>query len=163
MGRVKKYTCFIYGEGRRDKSFLISLIELKKFKYHTFKWQFNYGNASGGSAISIVDKCRKEVMGIDYDLIICFIDIDKLKDDFPKKWKDKKRQIESKYRDLNLVILWQLNNAEEEYMKVLGDLKVGKHKLNELAKERVKDFINSDFWDRIMGVIKDREIKLEKD
>lgn len=44
------YTCFIFGEGKRDKNFLIALIDLKKFKYHTAKWTFNYSNSSGGSA-----------------------------------------------------------------------------------------------------------------
>ncbi len=162
MNKVKKYTCFVYGEGRRDKNFLISLIGLDKFKYHTSKWHINYGNASGGEAMKIIDKCRKEVMGIDYDLIICFIDLDKLKTDYPDRWEDRKEQIESKYEDLNFVIIWQRDNAEEEYIRVLGNLNVGKHKLNSLAKKKVKKFINSDFWKRILNVIQEREKDLER-
>jgi len=92
--RIKKYTCLVYGEGRKDKKFLISLIDLEKFKYHTQKWHFNYDNASGGSPNDILNHCRKSISGYSYDLVLCFIDIDKLKQDFPKNWKKRKLVLE---------------------------------------------------------------------
>ena len=158
---TKKYTCLVYGEGRRDKNFLMRLIDLEKFKYHTQNWHFNYGNASGGAAEDIVEQCRREIVGYDYDLVLCFIDLDKLKEDYPKDWNEKKIEIEEKFEKVGIKIIWQLNNAEEEYIKVLGNIKVGKHGLNKIAKDQVEKFINSEYWKRILKVITEIELKLK--
>ena len=138
----ERYTCFVFGEGKRDKNFLTVLIDLKKFKYHTSNWTFNYGNSSGGSAEIILEKCYKESTPYEYNLILCFIDLDKLKEDFPNNWE--------------IQIIWQIDNAEDEYKRVLGEIK-SKHQLNQQAKKQVEKFINSDFWQRILRPIKDKE------
>ena len=158
----KEYTCFVFGEGRKDKDFLITLIDLDKFKYHTKRWIFNYGNASGGSAEIILEKCFKEVSGHDYNLILCFIDLDKLKDDFPKKWEKEKIELEEQYSKSKIVIIWQIEKLEDEFRKVLGDQCLGKHKLNKLARQKIKEFINSDFWKRILSPIKNKEQELDE-
>jgi len=103
----------------------------------------------------------RETSGYEYDLILCFIDLDKLKGDFPKDWKEKKGKEEDKYERNGIKIIWQLNNAEEEYIRVLGNIKVGKHGLNKAAKIQVEKFINSEYWNRIIQVIKDRESCIE--
>lgn len=156
---TKKYSCLIFGEGRKDKNFIKALIDLKKFKDHTLNWTFNYGNAPGGSAEMILKKCQKEIFNYSYDLIICFIDLDKLKSDYPNnKWKEEKKKLEKKY--LNFKIIWQLDNLEDEFKKVLGNQYKSKHKLNNLAKQKVNKFINSSFWKRILKPIKEKEQKL---
>lgn len=116
-----KYTCFIYGEGKRDKNFLITLFNLKKFQHHSSNWIFQYDSAWGGSAKNILEKCQKESSSFSFDLILCFIDLDKLKEDFPKTWKKEKNTLEEKYPKIK--IIWQINNAEDEYKKVLGNIK----------------------------------------
>jgi len=93
MLRKQKYTCFIYGEGQNDKQFLIRLIDLEKFKYHTKKWQFKYGNAHGQSPKEILTKCRREVAGRLFNLIECFIDLDVLKRNYPKHWEKRWRNL----------------------------------------------------------------------
>ena len=153
------YTGFIFGEGKRDKNFLTALIDLEKFKYHTSKWTFNYSNSSGGSAETILEKCHKESSPYAYDLILCFIDLDKLKEDFPKTWGTKKIEFEKKYE--NIQIIWQIDNAEDEYKKVLGEIG-GKHRLNQEAKKQVDKFINSDFWKRTLTPIKNKEKNLDE-
>lgn len=154
-----KYTCFIFGEGKRDKDFLTALIDLPKFKYHTSKWRFNYGNSSGGSAEIVLERCYRESSSYIFDLILCFIDLDKLKEDFPKTWNKKKKKLERRYA--NIKIIWQIDNAEDEYKKVLGKIK-GKHETNRQAKKQIKKFINSEFWKRILEPIKEKEESLLK-
>lgn len=157
---TKEYSCFVFGEGRKDKNFLMALIDLKKFEDHTQGWTFNYGNASGGPAKVILEKCRKEVSGHNYNLILCFIDLDRLKQDSPKKWKKEKMELEEQYSEFK--IIWQFDKAEDEYRKVIGNQCKGKHKLNKIAKQEVEKFINSDFWKRILKSIKNKERELDE-
>ena len=154
----ERYTCLIFGEGKRDKNFLTALIDLKKFKFHTSNWTFNYVNSSGGSAEIILEKCYKESRQYKYDLILCFIDLDKLKEDFNTGWENKKNELEQKHAEIK--ILWQIDNAEDEYKKVLGSI-TGKHKLNKEAKKQIYKFINSDFYNRILTLIKEKENSLD--
>jgi len=155
----ERYSCFIFGEGKRDKDFLTTLIDLPKFKYHTSKWTFSYSNSSGGSAKIILQKCYKESSSYSFDLVMCFVDLDKLKEESPKTWEKEKIKLEEKYSSIK--IIWQIDNAEDEYKKVLGEIK-GKHKINKQAKEQVEKFINSEFWKRILKAIKGKEKSLEK-
>jgi hypothetical protein len=155
-----KYTCLVFGEGGQDRKFLIALCELDKFKYHIEKWTLDYDNASGNSPEVILDQCRRVTSGKSYDLVICFIDLDKLKHDYPSEWEKKKVNLEQKF--LEYKIIWQTDNKEEEMKIVLGDIICGKHRLNELAIKNIKKFINSDFWKRILKVIKDKENELEQ-
>ena len=91
MNIKRKFSCYVYGEGRKDKNFLKTLIYLRKFRYHTPKWTFNYGNASGGSAETVLKKCKNATSGHSYNLVLCFVDLDNLKSDFLKTWKKRKR------------------------------------------------------------------------
>jgi hypothetical protein len=155
----QKYTAFVFGEGRKDKKFLIALIELEKFKYHTRKWNdFIYGNSHGCSPEDILKDCKKATASSQFDLIMCFIDLDKLKMDYPDQWLRKQQELENKYKEF--CIIWQLDCIEDEMKKVLGNIGASKGKLNKLAKENVKKFINSDYWRRILDAIKLREEEL---
>lgn len=155
-----KYTCLVFGEGGKDKKFLMALIDLPKFRYHTKKWFFSYDNASGSSPKIILKQCRRSALGKSYDLILCFIDLDKLKSDHPNKWQVEKKKLEQDYSAF--VIIWQIDNAEDEYKTVLGDKYYGKHRLNKMAKEKINKFINSNFWQKILKPIKDTERKMEE-
>ncbi len=154
----ERYSCFIFGEGKRDKDFLTTLIDLPKFKYHTSKWTFSYSNASGGSAEMVLEKCHRESSSYAFDLILCFIDLDKLKKDFSKEWSKKKKELEEKHT--NIEIIWQIDNAEDEYKKVLGEIN-SKHRINQQAKRQITKFINSKFWKRILKPIKEKEQNLK--
>ena len=152
----KKLTCFIYSEGGKDRNFLQVLIcELEKF--HAKKWFFNYDNASGGSASFILKKCSDVIRGKSFDVIVCFIDLDRLKDEKKKEWKKEKKEIEKKYLGHNIYIIWWENNLEEELNKVLGEAKCGKWKINKKAKEGIEKFKNSDIWQNILNILKEKE------
>ena len=155
-----KYSFLVFGEGGADKKFLIKLIDLDKFKFHTKKWVPSYDNASGGSPRNILEQCKGATSGKAYHLLLCFIDLDKLKSDFPEQWLLEKNKLEKEF--LEFTIIWQLDKAEDEYKRVLGELKCGKSKLNTVARKSVKKFINSDFWKRILQPIKDKEFELDK-
>lgn len=161
MSRKQQYTCFIYGEGRNDKNFLVKLIELEKFKYHTKKWRFEYGNASGQSPKDILTRCRRAIMGKPFDLVECFIDLDTLKHDYPKKWKKEKAKLEKEFSEIS--IIWQYDNLEDEYKGVLRESSnYGKNKLNIAARKLIKRFINSTYWDRILEPIHSKEKELDE-
>lgn len=159
--RKQKYSGFIYGEGSGDKNFIVRLFKLQKFKFHTEKnWTFNYGNASGSSVETVLFKCRKAILNRSFNLILCFIDVDKLKQDFKEKWTIEQKKLEKKYSEI--YIIWQYDKAEDEYKKALGENYGSKRKLNKLAKEKINKFINSDFWKRILAPIKNKEGELNK-
>lgn len=160
MGRqiiTKKFQCLLFCEGESDKKFIYSLIDLKKFKYHTKNWEFIPDNATGESPKTILEQCVKRLNGYSFHMVLCFIDLDKLKQDYPKKWSIFKKEFEKKYfTEYKISIIWQLDNLEEEIKKVLG-CKCGKHKIHTLAKKEINKFINSDYYKRILKPIQEFE------
>ena len=159
--KKEEYFCFVFGEGKKDKKFFMALKNLEKFKYHTKKWHFDCDNGSGSSAEDILKKCKRIVSGLSYHLVLCFIDLDDLKNDFPTNWEKKKKMLEEKYSDYK--IIWQLDNAEDEYKRVLGGQYMSKHELNKAAQKRINEFINSDLWKRILSPIQDKEKELKNE
>jgi len=158
--KTYKYSCLFFAEGRKDKNFLYALIDLEKFRYHTINWKIRTDHASGSSPRTILEQCTRIIIGLSYHLTVCFIDLDKLKSDYKKTWEKERIALEQEFSSSNFKIIWQEDNAEDEYRKVIGE-QAGKHKINKLAKERISQFINSPYWQRIISCIKDREIELE--
>ena len=156
-----KYTGYVYGEGVRDRKFLIKLITLKNFRYHTSNWNdFNYGSAHGCSPKVILDSCKREISGCAYDLVLCFIDLDKLKEearDKGKKWEKEKEKLEEKYEGIK--IIWNEDCFEEEAKKVLGGNQ-SKHQLNKSAQKNIEKFVNAPYYKKILKAIKDKEEEL---
>jgi hypothetical protein len=160
----QKYTCLFYSEGKEDKDFLYALSELNQFKYYAKNWNPSFGHASGCSPRDILDQCLRESRGIAYDLIICFIDLDKLKSDCRKSdWKLEKEKLETEFSVFGIKIIWHEDNLEDEYRKVLGEdyARYGKHHLNQVAKKSASRFLNSEYWNRIKQEIKNKEFQLE--
>ena len=58
---MSKFSALIYGEGRQDKNFLKSIVDLRKFCWHTNNWIFQFANASGESPRKVLEKCRKNL------------------------------------------------------------------------------------------------------
>ena len=148
-------TCFLFGEGKKDAHFIERLIEIDKFKYHTSGWSFSTDHGSGNSPRVILETCRKIMANRDYDLSICFIDQDVLKLYYPRKWEEKKRELEEEFNEI--VIFWHEDNLEDELDRVLHEKKKSKKILNKKACKNPKKFINSNYWDRILKIIHDYE------
>lgn len=153
-----KYSCLFFAEGRTDNKFLTVLIDLPKFKYHLKNWNIIIDNGSGCSPEVILAQCEKACFNKDYDFIQCFIDLDVLKTSNPKDWENKKKSLEAKYSDFN--IIWNKDSMEDEFRKVLGKQHRNKRKLNKLAKQQIIKFFKSEYWYRIVNPIKDKEKKL---
>jgi hypothetical protein len=149
------YTCLMFGEGGKDKKFLTVLVDLDKFKFHTKNWFFTIDSASGSSPEIILRRCTHVMSLSNYTLVLCFIDLDVLKNENPKDWQEKKNNLEAQYSNIN--IIWQIDNAEDEFRKVLGNQYLGKTKLNKMARKNVKNFINSEFWKKILNLIESTE------
>jgi hypothetical protein len=152
---IEKFSGLIYGEGRKDKIFLIALLGSKKFRHHTKNWFFQFDNSHGCSPKDILENCKRSMFAKDYDIVLCFIDLDKLKNDFPNHWQKVKKELEVKY--LNIEIIWFLDNLEDEISKVLEITNIGKSQVNRMAKENIDGFINSDLWKRILSPIRKKE------
>lgn len=154
-----KYSCLFFSEGRKDKKFLQALAELKSFRYATKNWNIVFDNASGSSPKVILESCRKVTTNSGHDIILCFIDLDKLKEDHSGSWEKVKDDLEKEYS--KFVIIWHIDSAEEEYRRVVGGESIGKHQLNKLAKKKIAEFIKSNLWKRILEPIKNRETELD--
>lgn len=149
------YTGLLFGEGKKDKTFIQNLASLEKFKYHTSQWRFLTDHASGGSPKTILQKCLQTSLNKDFDIVICFIDQDTLKKTSPKNWEKEKEELEKQYSTIH--IFWHEDCLEDEMKKVLGDKNIGKKEINNIAKKEIKRFINSKYWKNLITIIKEQE------
>lgn len=156
--KKSKYSCLFFTEGKKDRDFLYALVDFPKFRYYSSDWRISFDNASGCSPRDILSQCSRVTKFIDYDLIICFIDLDKLKGDYKKTWEKEKILLETEFSKFK--IIWQKDKAEDEYKRVLGQ-QAGKYRINQIAKQNIDKFVNSDYWNCIKNCIKDREKELE--
>jgi hypothetical protein len=157
----RNFTGFFFGEGKKDKVFLFHLTEINKFKYYyASSWEFFTDHASGGSPQTVLEKCSNALVGKNYDIVICFIDIDKLKDDFPKNWEEKKIELEEKYSQF--IIFWHEDKLEDEIIKVLGPVSKSKKRINKIANKEIDKFVGSDYLKKIVNLINAREKKIRE-
>ncbi|MBN1584989.1 hypothetical protein JW899_01340 [Candidatus Uhrbacteria bacterium] len=151
----------LYGEGRRDRKFLEALASVPQFQYHTKGWIPKFDNWHGCSAKNTIEGCRKAFCKYGAKFTICLIDIDDLKHDYPEDWDEQKLKIEQDEVGW-LSIVWQYENAEDEYRKVIPDLYNGdKTAKNREAVRRIAEFVNCDLWKRIMEEF-ERKAEFEK-
>ena len=108
----------------------------------------------------ILEQCKSASRGINYDLIMCFIDLDKLKHDYPNSWAKEKDKLKQNFSQFK--IIWQKENLEDEFIKVIGKQCRNKHRLNKIARQEINKFINSNYWKKILNTIKNKEEELEK-
>ena len=77
-----------------------------------------------------------------------------------KLWESGNRAVAvEKYKDV--IIIWQIDNAEQEYKRVIGDKYRGKTKINKIANKKIQEFKGSDFWKRIRNPILEKQKELE--
>jgi hypothetical protein len=152
---MPKLSGLIYGEGGKDRKVLQRITEMEKFRYYSKNWHFNFGNASGGSPKTILQKCKKKMMEADYQLTICFIDLDVLKSKYPKKWGNEVKKLEEEFSEIK--IFWQEDCLEDELFRVLGNKNLGKKGINKLARKRNDCFVNSKYWKRLIDIIEKSE------
>jgi len=149
----------MFGEGKNDKDFIYALSGLDKFKnYYAKNWYFKFDNAHGCSASNVIKECKNQITG-EEDLVLCFIDLDDLKNDYKQTWEEEKLKLEDDASKYDIKIIWFLDKLEEELRRVLGE-EYNDHSANKEAKKSTEKFINSDLWNRIIELIKKRENEL---
>lgn len=157
----KKHTAFFFGEGRQERKFLEALTGLKKFKDHTKNWSVNCDNGHGGSPEDILLLCCSKTINVSYDVVLCLVDLDVLKRNDPKDFSKKVSELEEKYSG-RIIIVWQEDNAEDEYREVLGSKAKDKNKydLDALAITNIAKFINTKLWYKILRTLTEKEAEL---
>jgi len=150
----------MFAEGRKDRNFLNSLIGHEKFIFQASKWVFTVDSASGSAPSVILGQCVRRYSFLNYDLILCFIDLDVLKKQHLHNWEKEKEKLEKKHK--NITIIWFLDSLEDEFRDVLGQQYRDKHKINKAAKKKINKFINSKLWGRILEPIRSKENILNK-
>lgn len=129
--KVKK-TALLYGEGKQEVNFFNFLLGTKKFKDIEKDWFINTGHASGSSCKDVLEKCIKATYERSYDIVLCFIDTDKLFHDFPQTYEKQKESLESLAKENGIEIFWQKENFED-VMEIASNGKI-KSKSGLLAK-----------------------------
>lgn len=106
-------TALLYGEGKDEYTFLSFLLGTRKFKFLENQWYIDADHASGCSCYDILMCCIKAIHNKDWDVVLCFIDTDDLKNDFPRDFKVKKIEFEKLAAENGIEIVWQEENLED--------------------------------------------------
>ena len=169
---TKKYTCLLFGEAERDYKILQKLSDLDKLHHHTQAWNCTCACHYGESPDGILGQCLNIAIHDEYDLAICLIDLDGLikivqeqsasRHQATRQLLVQQKEMEERAHQYHGVIVWQKNNAEDEYRRVLQTSAItGKHRLNMLARQYPEKFINSKLWCQIITAIQNRQKELE--
>jgi hypothetical protein len=155
--RQIKKTCLLFGEGAKELIFFHFLERTKKFENLYYKdWVITPDHASGCSCRNVLEKCIKTISDASFDLILCFIDLDKLSDDFrnPKDCEKEKKDLEQLAKKFNINIIWQDKNHEDELKRATkGKIKGKAHMKKRLFKN--EDLVvKSDFVKKILNYLK---------
>jgi len=156
--RIKKKTVLLFGEGGREKVFFRFLENTDKFKSMASTWRMNMDHASGGSCRDVLEKCIKFIKGISYDVVLCFIDTDKLILDFPNhdKFKKEKKDLEKIAKETKIKIIWQEKNHEEEIERASNGKIKGKGGMKRKLRLHRKLIQNSNFVKIVFNQLKSR-------
>lgn len=161
---MAKYRGLFFGEGATDRKFVRALTTHDKFAHHTKHWTFQYDNASGGSPRDVLTRCRNQAEGKGYSGVFCVVDLDVLKSNHPQDWQVEQSKLETEFS--TIAIIWQENNLEDEIGNILGDKVVngkGKTAINKLAIENISTFINSEYYQRLLGAVQRCENTLNEE
>jgi len=148
-------TCLLYGEGGREKIFFNFLIKSRKFKSEFPQWVVSVDNACGQSCGDVLKKCINITSEREYDLVLCFIDTDKLYEDFPRGHKKVKGQLEKKASKYNINIVWQEKNHEDELCRATGGKVCSKPGMKGRLKKHSDCVLRSGFTKNIFKKFRD--------
>ncbi len=144
-------TALLYGEGTDEHTFFNFLLRSEKFLFLQKDWSFDTDHASGCSCVDILNSCIASIFGKKLDIVLCFIDTDDLKHDFPKIFEKKKLELEKLASEYGIEIVWQVENLEQILFEATngkinskGSLKtkLDRYKVQIMKSQRVKDIFN---------------------
>ena len=147
--REVKKSALLFGEGKRELIFFNFLLKSNKFKSLGAGWSINSDHASGSSCEVVLDKCILAKYERSYDIILCFIDTDKLFHDYPKTHQKKKKELEAKALKEGIKIIWQDKNHEDVLRKASNGKIVDKSNMKGKLKRYEQSIFSSDFFKTI--------------
>lgn len=137
-------TALLYGEGKHENTFLSFLLDTEKFKVLEKDWFIDSDHASGCSAKDVLLGCIKAVEKTKRDVVLCFIDTDDLKHDFPENYAEKKTELEIMAAEKNIEIVWQEKNLEDVLRLATGGEIKKKGKLKKDLKKHQEILMRSE-------------------
>jgi len=129
-------TALLFGEGRHEYNFCNFLLGTNKFSVLQKSWSIDTEHASGCSAEDILNACIDVMSGKPFDVTLCFIDVDDLKNDFTDSFEAKRDELNVKAKENGIDIVWQEENLEE----VLFVATNGKIKTKGVSKTKLKKY-----------------------
>lgn len=161
--RYEKYTALLFGEGGKEKRYFTLFESSKKFKDKFPNWSVTFDNASGESCQVVLEKCINHVKtNRSYDLVICFIDLDKLYSDFADKHEEKKVELENIAEQNGIRIIWQADCHEDELSRA-AEKEIVKARLKQELKKHGAKIINSGFTKKILALFEEKTRLLRGD
>jgi hypothetical protein len=153
--RIVKKTCLLFGEGSREKIFFNFLTRHQSFKDRFPNWWISQDNAHGESCRDVLLKCIHVLSEREYDLVLCFIDTDKLYEDFPKKHKLEKKELESIASEKNVVVIWQDKNHEDELLRATNGKISSKNGMKGKLERHAARVLSSEYVKNILSFLRD--------
>lgn len=143
--KIRK-TGLLFGEGKTEYSFFNFLLKTEKFRYLESDWSLDADHASGASCDDVLRACiQRATNERSYDVILCFIDTDKLYHDFPNDHHKQKTELEAKATLYNIEILWQ-EEKHEDMIEVASKGKIkGKAGMKKKLERHRELILRSDF------------------
>jgi hypothetical protein len=155
--KVIKKSCLLFGEGRGSEKRFFEFLE-RSYKWTSLyetNWSMHHDFASGSSAKTILNACLKSAYNIEYNLILCFIDLDDLKHDYENSYLEEREKIDIELtamcsEEKMILVVWQEENLEDELSRIVGR-KVKKNRVKQELKNHNIKIINSNFAKNIFS------------
>lgn len=155
--RQIKKVCLLFGEGSREKIFFRFLERTKEFENKYYKnWELEYDNAHGSACRVVLEKCINAISDKSFNLVLCFIDLDKLYTDFPrvKDCEKEKSILDQLAKKNNIIIIWQDKNHEDELKRATEGKIKNKARMQERLKNHEQIIVCSPFVKQIFNLLK---------
>lgn len=155
--RYEKFTAYFFGEGGKEKRFFRMFENSEKFKQLLPNWVITPDNAHGESCETILNKCIASCTGNrSYDVVFCFIDLDKLTHDYGHEAEEQKARLEEKAErcSANIYIIWQDQDHEQELSRAAGKV-INKARLKQQLNNRRNaiKIMNSGFAKQLIEIM----------
>ncbi len=149
--RTIKKTCLLFGEGHREENFFVFLEGTERFKNRFSDWSIQTEHAQGEGCAVVLRKCIQVIEQREFDLVLCFIDTDKLIADYSTTHQKERVKLDNLAKEKGIKIIWQEENHEAELERATGGKITGKAGMKGRLKRHETRLINSQFVKKIFG------------
>ncbi|MCF7815791.1 MAG: hypothetical protein K9M10_02630 [Candidatus Pacebacteria bacterium] len=148
--RQIKKMCLLFGEGGKEEIFFRFLENSNRFKNRFPDWGIEMSHASGEACSVILQKCINFTSKRGFDLVICFIDTDKLQEHGSRSEEEKNR-LEQLATEHRIKIIWQDPDHESELSRATNGRIKGKAGMRRRLENNLQAISKSAFIRRIFA------------